>query len=307
VNATALVVGEALVDVVLRADGTVTRSPGGSPANVAVTLGRLGLPVRLLTQLADDADGLAVRSWLTASGVRVVSQPPYGRTSTATASLASDGSATYQFDIEWSLSKDLSVNLDVDLVHVGSLGAMLTPGADVVEALVADARPTIVTYDPNIRPALVDDPEDARARVQRMVSAARVVKASEDDLAWLYPDDDVATIARKWCATGPDLVVITLGAAGALAVTHDHAVRMKGTPADVVDTVAAGDTFMGTLIAELVAVGMAESQPTLDRPTIEHVLHRCANNAAITVSRAGADPPWAHELPGNYPFRRTSG
>jgi fructokinase len=293
---TVLVVGETLVDVVHRSDGTVTRSPGGGPANVAITLGRLGVPVKLLTELADDADGVEARSWLEASGVQVLAQPPaQHRTSTATASLDASGSASYEFDIQWSLSWNLETISEVDVVHVGSLAALLAPGAAAVEALVSAARDAAVTYDPNIRPALIANPTEARTRIEGMVAAARVVKASEDDLAWLYPDDDPLSIAQRWCASGPDLVAVTLGAAGALALTRDQIVRVSASSVSIVDTVGAGDTVMGTLIAELLTVGSPKSWATLDHTTIEHVLGRCMANAAITVSRPGADPPWARE------------
>jgi fructokinase len=280
----------------------VVASPGGSPANVAVTLGRLGLPVRLITQLADDGAGSDVRAWLAASGVEVCATPPAGgRTSTATARLDPNGAASYDFDLHWSI--DTPALGDPDAVHVGSVAALLPPGADTVERIVATAAGALISYDPNIRPALIDDPTDARKRVERLVAAAGVVKASEEDLDFLYPHDPPERVARRWLAAGPRLIVVTLGDRGAWAVTADGDVQVPAAKAAVVDTVGAGDTFMGTLIAELLALG---GPGRLDSRAVDRILARCAANAAVTVSRPGADPPWAAELPAPTPHIATT-
>jgi fructokinase len=291
----AVVVGEALVDVLHRADGSVSRSPGGSPANVAVTLGRLGVPVELITQLGGDPAGDAVRAWLAASGVTVTaSRPAGGRTSTATARLDPTGAAGYEFDLDWSLPMprvDRAASL-----HVGSVAALLAPGADTVERLAAGAGDALVSYDPNIRAALVTDPAGVRARVERLVALAHVVKASDDDLAFLYPGESPAGVAHRWRAAGPALVVVTSGAAGLFATTTAGDVEVAAPAVTVADTVGAGDTCMGTLIAELLALG---GRAALDRPdpdAVHRVLRHCVRNAAVTVSRPGADPPWDREL-----------
>ncbi|ABW16367.1 fructokinase [Parafrankia sp. EAN1pec] len=231
-TARVIVVGEALIDIVHRADGTVTETPGGSPANVALTLGRLGVPVRLVTQLADNAGGRAVRAWLVESGAQVSAQiPDGGRTSTAIARLDATGAATYEFDVTWSITvPELGA---VGALQVGSLGGLLVPDANAVASLVAAVGDALVSNDPGIRPSLIGDPVAARSRVERLVAAAAVVKASEGDLRWLYPLASPVHVARRWRAAGPALA---------------------------------------------------------------QVLRRCAHNAAITVSRAGADPPWASEI-----------
>ncbi|MDJ1114558.1 MULTISPECIES: carbohydrate kinase family protein [Microbacterium] len=293
------VVGEALVDVVHRIDGSVDRAPGGSPANVALTLGRLGLDVALHTRLGDDPDGRAVRRWLSDSGVRIEAAAA-PRTSTATARLDEAGAAEYTFDID---GEPVDAALaPADVLHVGSVAALLTPGADLVVELAEHRMPgTLLSYDPNIRPALVDDPADVRHRVQRLVAAADIVKASDEDVRWLHPDRDIDDVAREWLASGPTLVVVTAGSGGATAYRTDGRHRVVAADTTVVDTVGAGDTFMGTLVAALLAAtsGAEDRRAAIAALTpgvLEHVLLACAEAAAITVSRPGADPPVAAEL-----------
>jgi fructokinase len=300
-----VVVGESLVDIVHRAGGAVDEAPGGSPANVALTLGRLGRAPILVTRLADDDRGRRVRRWLEHSGVAVdaVAAP---RTSTATAHLDAGGAATYTFDLEWDLGDDVARLADelfgsADLVHVGSVGAFLEPGAGQVAALVRAAHGrAIVTYDPNIRPSLVRDPDAVRSRVAELIGIADVVKASDEDLRWLHPGRDAIEVAREWVIGGPALVVVTLGADGAIAVTVDAEIVIPAVSSEVVDTVGAGDTFMGALIDGLLARGTGLDLRTPGRgirlDELEALLRRSAEAAAITVSRPGADPPRREEL-----------
>jgi fructokinase len=300
-----VVVGESLVDIVHRAGGAVDEAPGGSPANVALTLGRLGRAPILVTRLADDDSGRRVRGWLAASGVTVdaVAAP---RTSTATALLDTSGAATYTFDLEWDLGDDVArlaedVFASTDLVHVGSVGAFLEPGAGQVAALVRAAHGhAIVTYDPNIRPSLVRDAQAVRARVAELIGIADVVKASDEDLRWLHPGREAIEVAREWVVGGPALVVITRGADGAIAVTADGEVAVTAVSTDVVDTVGAGDTFMGALIDGLLAreagLGLRAPGGGIRPGELEALLRRSAEAAAITVSRPGADPPRREEL-----------
>ncbi|OLT53362.1 hypothetical protein BJF88_11945 [Cellulosimicrobium sp. CUA-896] len=213
----ALVVGEALIDVVHRADGSVDALPGGSLANVALTLGRLGRDARLVTWIGADERGDAIRAWLAGSGVVLApgsSDAP--STSVATAHLDGDGAATYEFDLEWQVPPGTAATASTLVVHTGSIAAVLEPGASAVRDLVADARRTAtVTYDPNARPALMGEPGDARERIEAMVALADVVKVSDEDLEWLVPGGDAVEVARAWLALGPALVVVTLGGAGA--------------------------------------------------------------------------------------------
>lgn len=294
-----LIAGEALVDIVHRADGTVDEKPGGSPANVALSLGRLDRSPRLVTTLGDDDRGRVVRQWLEASGVVVQGQTAV-RTSTATAHLDLRGAASYEFAIDWELAADV---VDVaDALHVGSIAAVLEPGAAAVSSLVDSHRGrALVTYDPNIRPSLVDDEEAVRRRVLSFIERCDVVKASDEDIAWLHPGEDIETAARRWSQAGPILVVVTSGADGAFAVGRHAVTRIDAVAVDVVDTVGAGDTFMGALIDGLLSEGAfgvdaRQVVESLDEARLTSLLHRSARAAAITVSRPGADPPTRDEL-----------
>lgn len=294
-----LVIGEALVDIVRRADGTVDESPGGSPANVALTLGRLGHAVTLLTRLGHDVRGRTVRAWLADSGVEVASADA-PRTATATATLDAEGSATYEFDIEWDLPwGEIGA---VGTVHIGSIAAVVEPGASTVERLVADLRDrATVTYDPNVRPALLPDRDDTRQRVERLVTLADVVKASDEDLAWLYPDRDPLESARAWQRTGPAIIAVTRGGSGATAVTDATEVTVVAPSVDVVDTVGAGDSFMGAMIDALVERGYDGASArgrlrAIAETDVRSVLEHAARVAAVTVSRPGADPPRRRDL-----------
>lgn len=297
-----LVIGEALVDVVHRGEGRIDESPGGSPANVALALGRLGDTAHFLTQLGDDPHGQQVREWLTKAGVRVTSSATT-RTATATAHLDDSGSARYEFDISWSLAAAGAAHGDrVGIVHTGSIAALMDPGAAVVRALLAEMRATsLITYDPNVRPALLPDHHRAVVDVESFVSLADLVKASDEDLAWLYPGTDPLEVAWSWLQEGPAVVVVTTGASGAFAVTRDGVTHVPGRQVEVVDTVGAGDTFMSALIHGLLDLGLdsAESREKLrriDGSCLAELLRFSARAAAVTVSRPGADPPLLGEL-----------
>ncbi|MFF2487689.1 carbohydrate kinase [Microbacterium sp. NPDC058062] len=300
-----VVIGEALVDIVHRADGRVEEAPGGSPANTALTLGRLGRRPTLITCLAEDDRGGRVRRWLGESDVEVIAVAS-ARTSTAAAHLDVSGAATYDFDLEWDLGADTArleeLASAADVVHVGSVAAVLEPGADHVLALVRSARgKAIVTYDPNIRPSLVDDADRVRQRVAEVVELADVVKASDEDLRWLHPEREPVEVAREWVAQGPRLVVVTLGSEGAIGVTADGEVTVPAVVTEVVDTVGAGDTFMGVLIDGIVGsdglrASLATTGGSIPSSAVESLLQRSALAAAITVSRPGADPPRRAEL-----------
>lgn len=299
----ALVVGEALVDVVHAADGSIAAHPGGSPANVALGLGRLGREVALLCWLGRDDNGATVARHLEGSRVRLA-EGSWGadRTSVATATLDASGAATYSFDLGWELPAGARPEGDPLVVHTGSIAAVLEPGADAVLALIAAARDTAtITYDPNARPSLMGDAASAREKVERAIALADVVKVSDEDIEWLTggsPED----VAPAWLALGPSLVVATRGGDGATAWTRDgRRIDVAAPAVTVVDTVGAGDSFMGGLIDGLWEAGLLGADrrgelSTIPTLVLEQILARCARIAAITVSRAGANPPWSEEL-----------
>lgn len=300
--AKAFVIGEALIDAVHSTDGHIQELPGGSPANVAITLSRQGADATLLTWLAQDVRGLKVAQWLTDSGV-TVHPGSWGAqaTSVATAHLQDDGSAQYEFDIEWDLLP-VCVEPSANVVHTGSIAATLTPGGPKVKDLLASAREfATITYDPNMRPSLMGSPAQVRDQVNDYVELSDVVKVSDEDLEWLYPEASFETVAEEWLAKGPSLVVVTQGGNGATCYLPGGKVSIASPKVSVADTVGAGDSFMGTLIFQLGARGYLGKSgqvelKLIDSATVEEILLQCAKVAAITVSRAGANPPWSTEL-----------
>lgn len=302
---TALVVGEALIDVVRRSDGSVSEHPGGSPMNVAITLGRLGRRVDLLTWFGKDERGNALYTHLGLSRVTVLpGSDAAPKTSVAQATVDDDGAATYEFDLTWEVSPGWETEVgDPVLVHTGSIAAVLPPGGqDVLALLRAKHAESTITYDPNLRPALMGTPDEVRPVVEALVETSDVVKVSDEDLAWLAPGVDPLEIAREWVTRGPALVVVTHGGEGAVAVTRSgETVRVQAPSVDVADTVGAGDSFMGGLIdglwtAGLIGAPQRTALATAPAETVREVLERCVRIAAITVSRSGANPPWSAEL-----------
>ncbi len=301
---TVTVVGEALVDVVLARDGSVTEHPGGSPANVALALGRLGHDVRLLTRLGDDERGRQVAEHLAASHVQVVPQSMAdGPTSTAVATIGPDGAATYEFELSCDLPDPVPPPAaGSTCVHTGSFAALLDANADRVLALLSDARSTAtVSYDPNIRPGVIGPVGEVLSRIEALVAVADVVKLSDEDAHWLAPGTPPLQLARQWQFRGPAIVVVTRGAEGAFAVTAAGTVEVASAVTAVADTVGAGDSFSAALVHALDGLGLLgadrrEALRSIDLASTNDVLEVAVRVAAITVSRAGADPPWRHEL-----------
>ena len=292
-----LVVGEAIVDVVERPDGSRTEHAGGSPANVAVGLGRLGLDVTLATSIGDDAYGALIESHLRNSGVNLAEgSRRVGLTSSAVARLSPDGSATYDFEVTWDPGL-IDAPDGVTAVHTGSIAATLAPGADDVEMLLRELAPSaIVSLDPNIRPALLPDHEDVARRIERLIGLADVVKVSDEDLAWLSPDEPAEAVAERWLEAGPAIVVITRGAEGSTAFARSGSLDVPSTPTTVVDTVGAGDSFMSGLLVGLHREGLLTSDRrgdlrAIDAETLAQITSVATRSAAWTVGRAGAQPP----------------
>lgn len=297
-----LITGEALTDIVVDADGGRREHPGGSPLNVAVALSRLGHDAHLLTAIGDDARGDAIRAHLDESGVQLTpaSVRP-GRTSTAEAVLDAHGAATYTFDLTWD-PDTAELPETPDAVHTSSIAAVLEPGATTLSALLRSARgSSTISYDPNARPTLMGAPEDVRARIEENIALSDVVKASDEDVAWLYGTEDVEDVAASWRDLGPSLTVLTRGGDGAVAFSASGRVQVAPVQVEVVDTVGAGDTFSAGILDALAAKGLLgadrrEMLAAIPSDDLATVLRRAAALSAITVSRAGANPPWSHEL-----------
>jgi fructokinase len=287
-----LVIGEALIDVVEREGRVPEEHVGGSPANVALGLGRLGLPVRLRTALARDERGIRIADHLAASGVDVDPDSfVLDRTSSAVARISRAGDAQYEFDIEWRIGAPLDLG-DARVVHVGSIGCFIEPGATSVrEALGAWGDRARVTFDPNIRPSLIGDRDAAVRITEELASSSDLVKLSDEDAAWLYPGASIDDIIERFLSRGTRVVAVTLGGDGAIIASATARVRVGHPVAHVEDTVGAGDTFMAAMTA---AVAEARLDSTADALTAAG--ERAVAAAAITVSRAGADLPTRAEV-----------
>lgn len=281
----ALVVGESLIDVVVDRTGLRVERPGGSAANVAVALARLGRPVRFATSYGDDERGRMIADHLAGSGVTYAGDPRVlERTSSAVATIGADGSASYVFDLQWRLG-DVELDSPPRFVHVCSLGAVVEPGADEVLALLDRAGDATITYDVNARPSITGAGADVVARVEAVARRAALVKASDEDFAALYPDLDLDDAAAHLLGLGPQAVVVTRGAEGSRWLSRDGSVAAPVWATEVVDTIGAGDTFSAGLVDALWQ-GLGP----------EAALAHAARAAAITVSRPGADPPTRAEL-----------
>lgn len=300
-----LVVGEALVDIVAEPSGERTEHVGGSPANVAMGLARLGHDVDFAGWLGRDERGERITAHLADRGVRVLPES-FGDdpTSTAVATLDESGAASYEFDLYWDLPT-IALPEGTGHVHTGSIATVLLPGAASVTAALEAVRATgTVSYDPNIRPSIMGDLEPVRVRVEELVALSDVVKASEDDLELLYAGQSPEQVMARWVGLGAGIAVVTLGADGVVyRVAGTPELGRAGTRAErVVDTVGAGDSFMAGLVSGLVVAGLLGDPGARDRlhsATLEEVrpaVERGLATSAVTVGRAGAYAPALDEL-----------
>jgi fructokinase len=303
------VIGEGLVDVVQRSSG-IEAHVGGSPLNVAVGLARLGHPVQFIGRYGRDAYGESVAAHLKASSVMLPQAPDSLPTSVATALVDDDGAATYTFDLAWELfglAERLPFMLQgTTLLHTGSIATMLAPGAADVLAAVERSHPAAtISFDPNCRPSIITDADYARRQAEKFVTLSDIVKASDEDLAWLYPGADVLDSARRWLSLGgsegPAMVVVTRGAAGPWGITAAGEAEFTAPKVEVADTVGAGDSFMAALLSGVVDRGLDGAQNRADLRALPAeglaaLLAHASRAAAVTVSRAGANPPTRAEL-----------
>lgn len=298
--------GEALVDVLSGGIAAPQAYVGGSPMNVAVGLARLGHPVSFVGRYGDDEYGAMIHEHLRSNDVQEVLPADGLPTSTARGTLDPVGAASYEFDMVWDLSAfdpaSSDVLADSQLLHTGSIATVLEPGAGTVRAAVERARPhATISYDPNVRPSFVTNHSQAIEDVERFVALSDVVRASDSDLAWLYPERSVEETAHAWLELGPAMVVATYGSGGPWGVGAAGEARTQAPVVDVADTVGAGDSFMAALLSTLVDRGLVgaahrESLRGLSVGQLEEILDYAARAAAITVSRAGANPPRRDEI-----------
>jgi len=290
------VCGEVLIDVL--PTGPVV---GGGPANTAKALARLGHDVDFIDGISTDAFGVSARKELSQDNVGLglcnSSEKP---TCTATVTLDSQGGARYEFLIDGTATFDFDKawlpdpeRLKPSVLHIGTLVTVIEPSASVLydwAVRVGEFAP--IVFDPNIRPSVLSDRQKYCQAVEKWVGISSIVKVSDDDIAWLYPDESLDEVARRWIAGGVSCVVITRGAHGLIGYTEHGIEEVDAVKTVVVDTVGAGDT-VGAIVVEGV---IKHSVAGLVGHTLNAVLHKAAVAAAITCSRAGAQPPRTHEL-----------
>ncbi|MAJ78578.1 carbohydrate kinase [Sulfitobacter sp. TMED3] len=303
--------GEALIDMVAAPsldgpDGFVPHS-GGAVFNTAIALGRLGARAGMLTGLSRDMFGDQLADALKASDVDTTHIIRSDRSSTLAFVKLEDGHATYSFFDENSAGRMIraedmpALPSDITALFFGGISLASDPSASAYAALLErQGGSRAVMIDPNIRPLFITDADGYRRRMAAMISQADIVKVSDEDLNWLNPAP--LTQAEKISAmldTGPSVVIVTQGAEGAIATLADGtSITVPAVKTNVVDTIGAGDTFNAGFLAKLSDLDLLtpEALGTLDPDALRDAMTYGARVAAITVSRAGANPPWANEL-----------
>jgi fructokinase len=307
-----VVIGEALIDLIQQADGSFQAKPGGAPANVSIALARLGAHVSFAGRMSDDKFGQKLHDWLSPENIDLsLVERTSDPTSLAVASLDEQGKASYSFYLkgtaDWGWTLGAFVHLEVEppaALVIGSVATAIEPGASVIENLAGYLHSTensTVVIDLNIRPGLGFEREDETVRVERQIKLAHIVKASDDDLAWLYPERLPVETARVWAEAGHH-VIMTRGADGATLFTpRGDTVSVKAPVIELVDTVGAGDSFLGATLFGLQQRGAlgANAQELLGHVSLDdwiNLLTLAAEVGAITCSRAGCNPPTLAEL-----------
>jgi fructokinase len=297
------VCGEVLIDLIPDGSGERISHVGGGPANTAKALARLGHQVYFIDGISSDKYGQMSRQELLDDEVKLDlalnSDKP---TCLAIVSLDENGGASYEFEIDGTATFDFSASWLPDpsrfkpsVLHIGTLVTVIQPGADVLydwAMQVAEFAP--IVFDPNVRSVVMNDKDKYLAAVERWVAISSVVKVSDDDMAWLYPGQQYADVAKRWINDGAALVVVTRGAEGLVGFTADGSVEVPGVKVDVADTVGAGDTVGAIVVEAMIEKGILN----LTGDALKAVLNRAAIAAGITCSRKGAQPPYKHELKG---------
>lgn len=301
--------GEALIDMLPRRstadEPAFAPYAGGAVFNTAIALGRLGAPVEFFSGLSTDLFGQQLVRVLAESkaGTRYAHFSP--RPTTLAFVDLKDGHASYVFYDEGTAGRMLSPeNLprladDVQALLFGAISLIPEPCGSTYEALMAREHGRRVTMlDPNIRPGFIPDRARHAERIRRMVAMADIVKLSDEDLAWFGEPGSPEDVIRNWLDRGPKLIVLTQGGKGATGYSRDHVVSVASRKVEVVDTVGAGDTFNAGILASLHEQGLLTKAGVaeLSKDAIAAALDLGARAAAVTVSRAGANPPWRREL-----------
>ncbi|GAB3849820.1 carbohydrate kinase family protein [Nesterenkonia populi] len=303
------VIGECLVDVVHTETSAPMAHVGGSPFNVAVGLARLEHPVVFVGRRGSDDYGRMIARSLRSAGVTSLLGADSRPTSVASATLDPTGQPSYEFELDWTLPDAAALEERFAAqrrtrthLHTGSIASMLEPGAETVKALLSDARETAtISYDPNYRPTIVPNREQARRQAEEFIALSDVVQASTDDLEQLYPERTHADTMHAWLELGPSLVTVTRGGSGAMAVAASGIAEQPVFSVEVADTVGAGDSFMAATLSSLFRRGLlgAENREALRRiglDELREVLRVSSQAAGLTSARFGAQLPTAAEL-----------
>lgn len=290
------VMGESLVDVV-----SGLAHPGGSPLNVAVGLARLGHVVQFHTEFGQDAHGQQIAEHLLQAGVKVASGSVTERaTSVAQVHVDEHLNAHYTFDIHQQIPP-VAADAVTELLHTGSIAAWIEPsGQCIVDAFTHAATGSLRSYDPNLRPDLVEDREAAIERIELLMRLSHIVKLSDVDAQWLYPELDLWDVLAHVSSLGPAFAVMTQGGDGCLAVAHGNRYDIPALPTELKDTIGAGDAFMSGLLYGVLALPeLAQALRTgtsCEPADIKQALHHALTSAALTVAQAGANPPWVNDF-----------
>ena len=299
-----LCAGESLIDMVPE-DGAFRPLAGGAVYNTAIALGRLGQDTGYLWPISRDPFGDVIMRPLAEAGVNIDLCPRTDRLTTLALVTLTNGEALYSFYDEGSAGRMLTSDdiaplpTSVSALFAGGISLVPDPCGAAIEGLIAQHHDRLpVMIDPNIRPFFITDPDSYRARLDRMLPMADIVKLSSDDLEWLYPGLDPEDAARKVLATGPRMVLQTGGEAGAKAIWNGPTVSAPAVRTTVADTIGAGDTFNAGVMASFDRQGVLTKDgiATVTADQIHAALTLGAKAAAITVSRPGANPPWAREM-----------
>ena len=301
--------GEALIDFLPRksAEGAAVYQPlcGGSVYNTAIALGRQGISTGFYSGLSSDFFGDMLRDGLKASHVDLAYVKTWDKPSTLAFVKLTDGHARYSFFDDNSACRMLAkkhlpkLAKKVQALHFGSISLIPEPGGATLEALMKrEAKARVISLDPNIRPSLIKDRRSHLARLGRMIAIADIVKISDEDIQWMTGKTEFARTAKKWLKAGAKIVVVTRGGEGVEAYTRGFAIRQPAVKVKVADTVGAGDTFTAGLLAALSKAKLLNKKKLegITEPQLDAALAFAARAAAVTVSRPGADPPWAKEL-----------
>ena len=301
--------GEALIDMLPRETTQGERGfapyAGGAIFNTAIALGRLGVPTAFFTGIADDMMGEVLLGTLKASNVDYSPCAITPRPSTIAFVKLVNGQATYAFYDEGTAGRMITtddlpvIGDDCEALHFGAISLIPSPCGETYEALLdREAGKRVISLDPNIRPGFIKNKEAHMARIKRMAAKSDILKFSDEDLEWFGLEGSHDDLAAYWLKHGAKLVVITKGAEGATGYTSARKVTVPSERVTVVDTVGAGDTFDAGVLASLKMDNLLTKAQVanLDEQALRNALALGAKAAAVTVSRAGANPPWAKEI-----------